>query len=123
MPVSSVSEQLSTALYFSSVFILMIVAMMPVTSLYRDSNQLAAQRLASGIATQVGALVPGMTSEIEFGSSPGMNVSVRLSGSEVVATVNGLTSASSTSWRMDSVVLSPYRQYSIQLSGGVVIVA
>jgi hypothetical protein len=123
MPVSSVSEQISTALYFSSVFILMIVAMVPVTNLYRDSNQLAADRLASGIAAQVGALVPGMTSELEFGSYPGMNVSVRLSGSEVIASVNGLTSASPTSWLMDSIVLSPYRHYSILLSGGVVSVA
>jgi hypothetical protein len=123
MPTSSVSGVLSTSVYFVAVFLLMLVVMVPSADLYRGSSQEAAGQLAHGLATQVDALSPGMRTAIEFGSTPGMDVSVHLSGTNVTATVNGFSATQQAAWQLATASLSPGEEYVLTLSGGVVTLA
>lgn len=122
MPVSSVEGLLSTSVYFVAVLLLMVIVMVPVASLYTGASAQAARALAKGVAGQVDALSPGMETMVEFGSYPGMSVSVRFSDEAVTATVNGFSSTVATSWPLNGVLLEPGTQYDLALNGGVVMV-
>jgi len=123
MPISSVSGILSTSVYFVAVFLLMLVVMVPAADLYRGASQLAAGQLARGLADQVDALSPGMKTAIEFGSLPGMDVAVYLSGTNVTATVNGFSATQEAAWQLATASLSPGEEYVATLNGGVVTLA
>jgi hypothetical protein len=123
MPTSSISGIVSTSVYFAAVLLLMVAVMAPAVTLYRGSSLEAAARLAHGIAAQIDDLSPGMRSAIEFGSYPGMEVAVTLSGANVTATVNGLSATQAVNKQLVTSTLMPGEVYEVVLAGGVVTVA
>jgi hypothetical protein len=123
MPTSSVSGMLSTSVYFAAIFLLMAVVMGPAANLYRGASLEAAGHLAQGIAAQIDDLSPGMRTAIEFGSYPGMEVSVSFSGASVTATVNGFSATQEVAWQLDTYTLGPGEDYQALLRGGVVALA
>jgi len=122
MPVSSVSGLLSTSVYFGALFLLMVVVMVPGLSLYSDASQTAARTLATGVADQVDAMSPGMTTDIEFGSFPATWVAVFFSGTTVAASVNGFTSTAQVVWPLSASRLVPGQHYLLTIEGGTVAV-
>jgi hypothetical protein len=121
MPVSSVSGTLSTSVYFISMFLLLGILVPPVRTAFHDADFAAATHLAEGISGQIDALSPGMTTVLKFGSFPGVSTSVALSGTEVVATVDGVSASESVVWQqLPSLVLSADYDYEVTLNGGVV---
>ncbi len=120
MPVSSVSGLLSTSSYFIAVLLLMVVVMSPVAEIYRGASTDSAAALARGVAGQIDSMSPGMTTELEFSSYPGTSVSVTLSGSSVIATVNGFSSTHTVTWPLGTAILQPGRQYDLVVSAGVI---
>lgn len=123
MPVSSISGVISTSAYFTAVFLLMLVVMSPVASLYKAASLESAGTLAGGIATQVDDLSPGMVTSIEFGSYPGTGASVSFAGTDVTATVNGYSSSVAVDLPLSTCSLHPGVRYSVSLVNGVVAVA
>ena len=122
MPASSVSGLLSTSAYFIAVLLLMVAVMSPVASLYRDASTDSAGALARGVADQIDAMSPGMTTEMDLASYPGTSASVVLSGSTVTATVNGFSSTQTVNWPLATASLESGHQYDLVMSGGVVTV-
>jgi hypothetical protein len=112
---------LSTSFYFAAVFLLMAVVMGPAVNLYRGASLEAAGHLAQGIAAQIDDLSPGMKTAVEFGSYPGMDVSVSFSGATVTATVNGFSATQKVTWQLDAYRLEPGEDYQVLLSGGGVV--
>jgi hypothetical protein len=123
MPVSSVSGMLSTSFYFVAVLLLMVVIMGPALSVYSGASLEAAGRIDRAVAVQVDDLAPGMRTVVEFGSYPGMVVSVKFSGDNVTSTVNGFSATESVGWQLATCTLGPGERYEFQLSGGVVTLA
>jgi hypothetical protein len=123
MPVSSISGTLSTSVYFVSMFLLLGVLIPPVKAAFHDADLAAATHLAEGISEQIDALSPGMTTVLKFGSFPGVATSVALSGTNVSATVDGVSASERVVWQLPSLVLSADRGYVVALNGGVVGVA
>jgi hypothetical protein len=115
MPVNSLSGSLSTSVYFASMFLLLFVIAAPVGTAFRDANQRAAQELASGIATQIDDLSPGMQSSLILRSSPGISVSVSLSGSSVTAVVDGQSASAQVRWDIAQSTLVGGRIYTVAL--------
>jgi hypothetical protein len=122
MPVSSVSGLISTSAYFAAVLLLMVVLIAPAGDAYHDASERAASVLAGGIAQQIDALSPGMKTDLEIGSFPGITVSVTFSASVVTATVDGASATQSVLWTLPPASLSPGHQYTLGLNGGLVIV-
>ena len=120
MPASSISGLLSTSVYFAAVLLLMAVVMAPGLNLYRDASQKAAATLVGGVAQEVDALVPGMTSDLEFQSYPAMTASVTFSGNNVTATVDGFSSSLPVNWPLAASTLLPGHHYRLSVIDGVV---
>ncbi|MDA4114326.1 MAG: hypothetical protein OK474_09790 [Thaumarchaeota archaeon] len=123
MPVSSVSGTLSTSVYFVSLFLLLGVLIPPVKTAFHDADLAAATHLAEGISEQIDALSPGMTTVLKFGSFPGVSASVALSGTNVSASVDGVSASETVVWQLPSLVLSVDQGYAVALKGGVVLLA
>jgi len=117
MPVNSLSGSLSTAVYFASMFLLLFAVASPVRSAYQDSDLRAAQQITSGIAAQIDNLSPGMESVLSLRSSPGVSVSVLLSGSNVTTVVDGESAASQVRWSMEDCTLQPGQEYTVTIEG------
>jgi hypothetical protein len=123
MPVSSVSGTLSTSVYFVSLFLLLGVMIPSVKTAFHDADLVAATHLAEGVSEQIDALSPGMTTIIRFGSFPGVSTSVTLSGTNVSASVDGVSASERVVWRLPSLVLSADHGYAVALDGVVVSLA
>ncbi len=118
MPVSSLSGALSTSVYFASMLLLLGILIPPVRTAYGDADLAAAKHLAESIAGQIDALSPGMTTVLRFGSFPGVDISVALSGRSVTATVDGSSAREDVIWTLPGSVLSSDRGYVVELEGG-----
>jgi hypothetical protein len=123
MPVSSLSGALSTAVYFASMFLLLGILIPPVKTVYEDADMAAARHIAEGIAGQIDALSPGMSSVVWFASVPGSSASVVLSGGSVTATVGGESASEPVRWGLPGVSLSTDLDYEVTLNGGALEVA
>ena len=123
MPVSSVSGALSTSVYFVALFLLLGALIPPVKAAFHDADSAAAVHLAQGISEQIDALSPGMTTTMKFSSFPGVTSSVVLSGTNVTATVDGVSASERVDWRLPSISLSTDMGYELTLDGDVVSVA
>jgi len=123
MPVSSFSGLFSTSVYFGALFLLMMVLMLPGLNLYRDAGQTAARALATGVADQVDAMSPGITTDIEFGQFPATSAQVTFSGTTVSASVDGFTSNVRVVWPLSDSRLIPGHHYELTMQGGVVSVS
>lgn len=123
MPVSSVSGALSTSIYFASLFLLLGLLLSPTRATYADASAASARHLAGALAEQIDDLSPGMSSIIEFGSSPGVKTSVTLSGMNVTVDVGGTSATARTVWLLQESSLSSGRSYEVTLAGDEVSVA
>ncbi|MDA4135017.1 MAG: hypothetical protein OK441_05560 [Thaumarchaeota archaeon] len=115
MPVNSLSGSLSTAVYFASMFLLLFVLAAPVRTAYQEANLRAAQQVASGVATQIDDLSPGMESSVSLQSSPGVTVSLHLAGSNVTAFVDGESANAQVRWNMADVTLEAGHTYTVAI--------
>ena len=115
MPVTSLSGSLSTAVYFASMFLLLFALAGPVRAAFEDSSLRSSQQIASGVATQLDDLCPGMASSLSIQSSPGVSVSVHLAGSNVIVFVDGASAHAQVRWDMPDVTLSPGHDYTVDV--------
>jgi hypothetical protein len=123
MPVSSITGSLSTAIYFASLLLLLGVLIPPVRASFHDADLAAATHLDQGIAEQIDALSPGMTTVLKFGSFPGVATSVVLSGKNVTVTVDGVSASEVVAWALPSLTLSTDTGYVVTLAAGEVTLA
>jgi hypothetical protein len=115
MPVNSLSGSLSTAVYFTSMFLLLFAVAAPVRAAYQDANLRAAQQVASGVATQIDEIIPGMESSLSLQSSTGVAVSVHLEGPIVTAVVDGESADAQVRWNMPEVTLAAGHDYTVTI--------
>lgn len=119
MPASAVSGIFTTSIYFISLLMLLALLLNPVIAAYRLASLQAATHLASGVATELNDLTPGMTTSVEFDSYPGTSEQVSLSGTLVTAEVNGQTATAELGVPAANSTLLPGTLYEVYLSGGV----
>jgi len=115
MPVSSLSGSLSTGVYFASMFLLLFVLANPVRIAFHDADLRAAQQIASGVATQLDDLSPGMESSLSLQTSPGVSVSVRLAGPNVTAVVDGVSASADVRWTIPDITLATGHDYTVTI--------
>ena len=123
MPAVAVSSQLTQAVYFASIIGLSLLLARPVYLVYSASQERSAQVVASGLEAVIDSMSPGTTVVTSLESYPGVQLSVALSGTTIVASFGGAKASAQARWDLPRATLSPGASYSFTLNGGDVVVA
>jgi hypothetical protein len=123
LPTVGISFQLSEAVYFISIIGLAVLLARPVYLVYSGSQERSAQVVASGMEAMIDSMSPGTTVVTSLESYPGVQLSVRLSGTTVAASFGNATATAQVRWELPRATLSPGATYSFTLNGGEVVVA
>jgi hypothetical protein len=120
LPTSSVSSQVSDAIYYASIILLSLLLARPVYLAYSGSQERGAQTVSSSLAAVIDAMSPGMTLVTSLQAYPGIPLTVTLSGTSVSASVGHASSSSPVRWQLQRALLLPGTDYSFTLRGGTV---
>ena len=123
MPAVGISSQLSEAIYFISIIGLSVLLARPVYLVYAGSQERSAQVVASGVEAMIDSMSPGTTVVTSLESYPGVQLSVRLSGTTVAASFGNATATAQVRWELPIATLSPGPTYVFTLNGVEVTVA
>jgi hypothetical protein len=123
LPAVAVSSQLTQAVYFASIIGLSLLLARPVYLVYSASQERSAQVVASGVEAVIDSMSPGTTVVTSLESYPGVQLSVTLSGTTIVASFGGAKASAQATWDLPRTTLSPGASYSFTLNGGDVLVA
>ena len=123
MPTVAVSSQISEAVYFVSIIGLSVLLARPVYLVYSASQERGAQAVASGLGAMLDSMSPGTTVVTGLESYPGVQLSVALSGTTIVASFGNASATAHVRWELPQVTLSPGEAYNFTLRGGEVSVA
>jgi hypothetical protein len=123
LPAVGISYQLSEAVYFVSIIGLAVLLARPVYLAYSGSQERSAQVVASGIEAMIDSMSSGTTVVTSLESYPGVQLSVRLSGTTVAASFGNATATAQVRWELPRATLSPGPTYIFTLNGVEVTVA
>jgi len=123
LPAVGISSQLSEAIYFISIIGLSVLLARPVYLVYAGSQERSAQVVASGVEAMIDSMSPGTTVVTSLESYPGVQLSVRLSGTTVAASFGNATATAQVRWELPIATLSPGPTYVFTLNGVEVTVA
>ena len=123
MPTTGISAQVEQAVYMASVFGLLLLLARPAYLVFSASEERGAQAVAQGVAGTVDALAPGSSVMVSLPAYPGLSLSVSISGTLVIASVDGTQANATVQWPMEPMVLDAGASYSFALADGHVLVS
>ena len=122
MPTTGISAQVEQAVYMASVFGLLLLLARPAYLVFSASEG-RDQAVAQGVAGTVDALAPGSSVMVSLPAYPGLSLSVSISGTLVIASVDGNQANATVQWPMEPMVLDAGASYSFALADGHVLVS
>ena len=123
MPATSVTSQVSQAVYFASLFGLAVLLSRPVYLVYSGAQERSAQAVAFGLRSEIDAMSPGSSIVVVLQGYPGIRLAVSLEGTTVAASFGGTSADSPVKYSLPHATLVAGEAYNLTLEGGRIQVA
>jgi len=118
-----VSSHVSTAVYFVSIFSLLLLLARPVALAYSASQERSAQVVAGGLAATIDSMSPGTSFLIALTEYPGVQLSVSLAGQTVSASFGSERASAQVRWELTRESILPGQEYNFTLKGDALSIA